>query len=586
MSYELFLLRLIRLLPILSLLVSPLNSEELKSRQQSYFFSPERVLEVYFKDLFDKTTAGYVLYGEKPVDLEVIPLREKTIPGTNERRSSVIGLLALTYWQKIAPNPKNQNYIFLDFLDSDAHEITLINRKAFLDVVKTNSLLFDYKFGCSTTPQTLLENLIQNGFSSVFKENIALQGIVLGYGVENSICYECGSSFLKQLVPKTSPPNQIPSPAKNPEEILQKIKNKNWANKLQDLTCYRSSETNDRVKIPFSFLKNSKKSKQLLQSYKKYQANTDSVLTKTKFLSEVLQKFGTRLNPIFAQTVESNQLADFFTAEEKINLPHLVAQTIVNTFPNEISPSFIQGMSAAETQNTIELSDVKFLDILWKRDASTLQPTIDYFSQIANQENIQCLIPLKLYARTLKTSDSDKVLTIHHNPIKVKYLLKDLDDNPLIGSYQLQDPSTLYLSNIIPGLAHGLLGMKEGEIREIYIHPDFVYGTSSDFGKGQAVIATIELVSLGEVENSVFPLLKPIDVLNYAPDILSSAEFIELQKKHAYTCGFRSWQYYKKAVPLISLESILNELAKSSKAPFSETQSDLLLKLEWVFLQR
>jgi hypothetical protein len=569
------------------MLAGPLNGEELKSRQQPYFFSPEKVLEVFFKDLFEKTTAGYVLYGEKPVDLEVVPLREKTIPGTNERRASVIGLLALTYWQKMAPNPKNQNYIFLDFPDSDGHELTLINRKAFLDVVKTNALLFDYKFGYSTSPPTLLENLIQNGFSSVFKENIALQGIVLGYGVENSICYECGSSFLKQLVPKTSPPNQIPLPAKNPEEILQKIKNKNWANKLQDLTCYRSTEINDRVKIPFSFLRNSKKSKQLLQSYKKYQANTDSVLTKTKFLSEVLQKFGTKLNPSFVQTVESNQLADFFTADEKINLSRLIAQTIKNTFSNEISPSFIQGMNAAETQNTIELSDVKFLDILWKRDPLTLQPTIDFFSKIANEENIQCLIPHRLYARVLKKSNSDRVLTIHHNAIKVKYLLKDLDDTALIGSYQLQEPSTLYLNNTIPGLSHGLLGMNEGEIREIYIHPDFVYGTSSDFGKGQAIIATVELVSLDKVEQkSVFPPLKPIDVLNYAPNIRSCSEFVNLQKKHAYACGFRSWQYYKKAAPLISLESILNEIAKSSKTPFSESQSDLMLKLEWVFLQK
>ena len=564
----------------------PLGAEEIQDRQHPYAFSSERVLEVFFKDLFEKTTAGYVLYGQKPVDLEVILPLEKTIPGTKERRSSVVGLLALNYWNEIAPALKNQNHIFLDFSSPDGHEITIINRRAFLDVIKTNSLLFEYKFGNHIAPEALLENLIQNGFSSVFKENIALQGIVLGYGVENSICYESGSSFLKQLTPQISPPNQLSSISKNPEEVLQKIKDKNWAKRLQDLTCYRATEKTDRVKIPFSYLKNSKKSKELLQSYKTYQTNLDFVLNKKKFLSEVLQRLGTKLKPSFTQTVKSNRLTDFFTVSEQEYLARIVARAIVNTFPSEISPSFIQGMKGAETQTSIEYSDIKFLDVLWRRHSSKLQPTIDFFTQIANRETIQCLIPHKLYTQTLKKSNSEKFLTKTHNAIKVHYLLKDIDDNPLIGSYQMQEPSLLHLNDMIPGLSHGLLGMKEGEVREIFIHPDFVYGTSSTFGNGQAIKAVVELIELGEANHeSAVPSLKPVDVLNDAPDISSCSEYIDLQKKHTYACGFRSWQYYKKAVPLITLESVLNEISHTRKTLLSDTDSHLLLKLEWLLLQ-
>ncbi len=66
-------LRLVRYLSIL--LVCSLCSEE----RQPAVFSSEKVLETFFRDLFEKTTAGYVLYGEKPVDLENFSEREREL---------------------------------------------------------------------------------------------------------------------------------------------------------------------------------------------------------------------------------------------------------------------------------------------------------------------------------------------------------------------------------------------------------------------------------------------------------------------------------------------------------------------------
>ncbi len=566
-------------LSVLSLFISPLNT---------LTFSPEKILEIFFKDLFEDTTAGYVIYGQKPVDLEGFQIREKTIPGTKERYASVQGLLALKYWKEISPNIKNQNYILIDFPTPTGYEITLINRQAFFNVVKANSLLFEYKFGIKITPDVLLDDLIQKGFCSLFKENIALQGIVLGYGVENAICYECGSSFLKQLVPKGLPPYRLPSSPKNPEELAKKIKDKNWAKGIEDLTYYKASEINDRLKIPFSFLKNSKKTKDLLNSYRKYQDNIDIILSKKKFLAEILYRLGTKLSPSLTQKITSDQLCDFFSESERSNLSYYVARTILNTFPGEISPSFMKGMSAAEneTENAIEISDIQFLDLLWKRDHSIIQPTVNFFTKIHNQKDFHCLIPQKLYIRTLKKSNSSNTLTKYNEEIKIHYLLKNSEDKLLTGSYHMQDPPVLHLSNMIPGLAHGLLGMREGEIREIFIHPDFVYGTSSDFGNGQVITAIVELVHLGKIEKeSTFPVLKPIDVINYAPEIVSCSQFAELQNKHAYACGFRSWKFYKKAVPLISFHTVMNEISNGGKMSLSSAESDLLLKLEWLLFQ-
>ncbi|MES2273917.1 MAG: FKBP-type peptidyl-prolyl cis-trans isomerase [Chlamydiota bacterium] len=309
-------------------------------------------------------------------------------------------------------------------------------------------------------------------------------------------------------------------------------------------------------------------------------------MNKKNFTHEILQRLSAQIPPP-AKIICSNQLMDFFTEEERNRLPHLIAQTILNTFADEISPSFFQGMGAAETeiQETLEYSDIKFLDIFWNRNKAALQQTTCFFEQISNQKNVHCLIPNKLYFCILKESTSINALSKNNRAIKAKYLLKDCEENVLVGSYELQEPPILNLDEMIPGLSYGLLGMKEGEIREIFIHPDFAYG-ASDFGNGQVVQAVVELIHLDTpTEESVFPFLKPAEVSNYAPDISSCSEFIELQKKHAYACGLRSWIYYKKAAPLITLDSVLDEIPKMEKTALSDLDENLLLRLEWLLLQ-
>jgi hypothetical protein len=574
LSYELFLLRLVFLGAVF------VGSTLCAEQRSALAFSKEKVLESFFRELFENTTAGYTLYGEKPVDLECIPDRERTIPGTRERRNSVIGGLALKYWENTNP-VKTGKYNLIATPYEGGHEILLINRKAFLGAVKQSEPLFEYKMGSSFTPQGLLDMLVSEGFSSLFQENIALQGIVLGYGAENAISYECGSGIKKQLEPKITPPFRLSDGSKTPEEIVQRLKiEKNWAkNEARDLSFYKASEKNDRLKIPFSFLKNSKKSKDLINSYRKYQNSVEAVLKKQSFLAEVLERLGVKAGTERNKVISSNNLESFFSADEKEQLGRLVAQTICNTFPDEISDAFLEGMKA--TNDDLDESDIRFLDVLWKNGTHCSISTI-----LLNEENIQWLIPNKLCFRTLKASDSEKALTMLHNKVQVHYLFKDFEDNSLVGSYQLQEAPVVELANMIPGFSYGLLGMKEGEIREVFIHPDFIYGTTSNFGKSQAIKVIVELVRLEETtEQTLFPPLKPADVANYAPNIFSCTTFNDLQRKHAYACGLRSWRYYKKASPFITLSTVLDKIQSEPKRPLSESESALLLKFEWLIQQ-
>lgn len=43
--------------------------------------------------------------------------------------------------------------------------------------------------------------------------------------------------------------------------------------------------------------------------------------------------------------------------------------------------------------------------------------------------------------------------------------------------------------------ARGIAGMKEGEIRKVFVHPDLAYGTNGKLDPNLLIIFTVELVS-------------------------------------------------------------------------------------------
>jgi hypothetical protein len=142
------------------------------------------------------------------------------------------------------------------------------------------------------------------------------------------------------------------------------------------------------------------------------------------------------------------------------------------------------------------------------------------------------------------------------------------------------------LGNLIPGLSHGLLGMKEGEIREIFIHPDFAYGVYSNFGNGKPLQINVELVKI-EKDNDDFsrlPLLQPFDARNITPKIKTCNEYQELRRKYNYSCGMRAWQHYKKAGNLVDLDTVIRLIMSNYSLP-SHEERVVISMLNWMIYQ-
>jgi hypothetical protein len=533
----------------------------------------EEILDVFFRDLIDNTTAGYALYGEKPVDLQGVRELEQTMPGSKERAQTVLTLLAKQVLQQCSH--KTGPCIFSIRSASAGYEILSIHRAAFLKTVQAEHLLFISRFGVQCTPQSILDQLVKDGFAVTFKKHPALQGIVLGYGTENAITYEIGSTCLKSPNPRVVLPFKISSKGTDPAEQMARITDPAIQKQLRRIGVYKPQNKKDKTKIPFSYLTDSPGSQKLIAKYQKTQLQIEKVLGNPRFLSDVCNRLGIVLDGDKGSSIA-------FSEEEKRVLPSIVARALWRTFPNQISPQFIAGMKDAVKREHLDVKEIKFLDVLWQRDPSSILPSSNFFKDLARDSGVECKIPGYLYFKIAQASASDECLTAHHRTFKARYLVEDFSGTPLKGSYELQETPTLCLEELMPALAHGLIGMRKGEIRDIYIHPDIAYGPSSEIGDGNALIVRVELLDLTslDADSHLLPL-ELVDVHHYAPPLKSTEEFISFLEKHAYACGFRSWSYYKRAEPLISLDQVLVGLAEGDVRTLSFQEKMTLLKLEW-----
>jgi hypothetical protein len=259
-------------------------------------------LESFFKHLFETTTAGYVLYGEKPLLLCSFKPIENTIPGTVEHKDAVIYTQGLKAWKKL--NIQSKNYILISLPPNEVElfeVIFLINKKAFNKAVKNNISLFQLKLGPDVNDEGLLNSLLApNGFSNLLKGHEALQGILFGYGLENSLTYERGNALRKMTInsSKVNPPFQYNSEPTTPEELMKQVisyvnsqegHGQNLLNELADFSFY-TPEINDEIipKIPFSYHTKSEASKKLLDAYKESEKTVIKLQAQNNFLEKVL----------------------------------------------------------------------------------------------------------------------------------------------------------------------------------------------------------------------------------------------------------------------------------------------------------
>lgn len=286
---------------------------------------------------------------------------------------------------------------------------------------------------------------------------------------------------------------------------------------------------------------------------------------------------------------DSSFIEQTLTKEEEKQLPTLIACSIWEMFQKEpYFDSFIEGMESVEKEIIDGKESVEVAAYTQYVRQVAVDPKIQknigeslaYLRKKQAEENAISVIEDRIYYKVLKQgklqgiSNKDRKIAIH-------FLIQDIEGNPIGGNYALRGPTVCKLSELISGMAHGMIGMQLHEIRQIVLHPEFVYGVFSDFGEGKAISITVELVGWGEEQEYFSPSQVPVDIVKLLQNETMPLDMISLQKAYLFSCGQRVWSFYKNKLPHIGLNEVVRKL-KRNTLPLTSGEKKLLHKVEWM----
>ncbi|NGX31391.1 MAG: hypothetical protein K940chlam8_00759 [Chlamydiae bacterium] len=146
-------------------------------------------LEVFFKHLCKNTSAGFVIFGSKPIfEMGYKSFEEDFPPGTYFHQ---MGTFIRNGMRALEKNPSFCKKIILKRLPSNKngwHTLIIVNKRNLAKVFQENATIFKSILGKTTTFSSLLKTF-KNGdqpLEEIVKGNKLLLGILFGYEVNNS----------------------------------------------------------------------------------------------------------------------------------------------------------------------------------------------------------------------------------------------------------------------------------------------------------------------------------------------------------------------------------------------------------------
>lgn len=150
-----------------------------------------KILNTFFREMLEEFEMGYVLFDAKPICIHGYPPEDFFLREYPSHKSFVF-LREGAHVISTLP-VSNNNIVIHVYSEKDESvdyvHVLFINKKLFLAVVKDNLALFQYVLGPEITPQKLLDQLTnpKASWHSVLSNDRVLIGILLGYGVQNSL---------------------------------------------------------------------------------------------------------------------------------------------------------------------------------------------------------------------------------------------------------------------------------------------------------------------------------------------------------------------------------------------------------------
>lgn len=176
---------------------------------------------------------------------------------------------------------------------------------------------------------------------------------------------------------------------------------------------------------------------------------------------------------------------------------HLIGKNITSMGLKFDMVSVVKGLQDAAVGKTSPMTEAECIQALtlaqessFKEQSSTnLTLAEEFLKKNTKTKGVVSLENGKVQYKIEKEGKGD-TLQENSSPL-IRYVGKFLDGT-IFGSSS--EDEMISLEEMISGLKNGIVGMKEGEKRTIYIHPDLAYGTSGSLPPNSLLTFEIEVI--------------------------------------------------------------------------------------------
>lgn len=162
----------------------------------------------------------------------------------------------------------------------------------------------------------------------------------------------------------------------------------------------------------------------------------------------------------------------------------------------------IEGKSAPLTDSEYETQMAEVQKVSFEKKCSeNLASAEKFLKENKNKAGVVEIEPSKLQYRIVKEG-TGKVLSGKPTAL-LHYTGSFINGQVFDTSEKNKEPILLPLTKVIPGFSQGMQGMKEGEVRVLYIHPDLAYGTAGQLPPNSLLIFEVKLVEANDDNASV-----------------------------------------------------------------------------------
>jgi peptidylprolyl isomerase len=206
-------------------------------------------------------------------------------------------------------------------------------------------------------------------------------------------------------------------------------------------------------------------------------------------------------NPTATQTATQNEKNDQIDMKKLSEaFGHFIGRNLQSPGLSFDLESIIKGIREGAAGKPSPLSEKEYEEMMtavqekaFKEMSSTnLKSANDFMQKNQKETGVVEVVPGKLQYQILNEGNGP-VVEAHSSP-KINYTGKYQDGTVFGTSEEMGGPITIPLDQTIPGFSKGIAGMKEGEKRRLFVHPDLGYGTSGQLPPNELLIFDIEVV--------------------------------------------------------------------------------------------